>query len=111
MSLQIIIVQRDCLEVAVRDFEENTLVGRNIVGPLGVLATLVIALITVDFREAIRISGSVWEALFIMSAGLSGLWLLKELTDFCRRKRSSKSPSTPKELCDKLLEGSHSQTS
>lgn len=52
------------------------------IAPLGVLMTIVITLLTANFKEQSFLLGpDVWHALFVVSAVLSGCWLLYALKD------------------------------
>lgn len=43
--------------------------------PLGILLPLIAALITANFKD-IGLNSSVWQAIFIISIALSGIWLI-----------------------------------
>ena len=47
--------------------------------PISILLTIIIVLCSSDFKEFLGFSADTWSAVFIMSAGLSTLWLIKTL--------------------------------
>ena len=48
------------------------------IAPLGILITILVVLLTANFKDIIW-SPDTWAALFVLSAGLSFLWLIKSL--------------------------------
>lgn len=44
--------------------------------PLGIFITILLVLVTADFRQAFWLSAAVWHAIFIISAVFSFIWLL-----------------------------------
>ena len=55
--------------------------------PLSILVTITLVLITTNFKSVLGLSADTWAAIFIISAGLNALWLLKSL--FSLRKSIS----------------------
>jgi hypothetical protein len=47
--------------------------------PTGLLIAVVLAFATADFQDFLGIKGNVWEAVFLISAGLSAIWLVRSL--------------------------------
>jgi len=70
-----------CLEEHVKYLEKR----REWLTPFGLLLTLLAALLTASFKD-IGLSASVWQALFILGAIGSGIWLLKSLLQLPKAK-------------------------
>ena len=67
--------------------------------PLALALTLLLALITSNFRSALGVSGDVWNALFIMGFIISVIWLA--FTIYKRQSKSSIADFVNAICCDK----------
>lgn len=64
------------LKVCLMEYLQN-LEKRGVwIAPLGILATIVITLLTADFQDKFYISRYTWQAIFILSAIISSVWLI-----------------------------------
>ena len=71
-----IIITADKLELILRDAKDILISQRDWWTPLGFFSTLLITLLTTDFKNFI-FSANVWYALFIIAIVISLLWLVK----------------------------------
>ena len=71
-----IIITADKLELILRDAKDILISQRDWWTPLGFFSTLLITLLTTDFKNFI-FSANVWYALFIIAIVISFLWLVK----------------------------------
>lgn len=62
---------RLCLNEHLRHMEKK----QAWIAPLGILLTIVLTLITTDFKGALGLDASTWRALFIVAAILCAFWL------------------------------------
>ena len=64
--------------------------------PLGIAVSIVLALISTQFQDAFFLKAAVWEAIFIVSLVLSGVWLARKIY------HGRKIDSSLKTLMDKI---------
>lgn len=70
-------VSRDRLELCLNDHIAQLEASRAWFAPAGILATIVVAFVTCDFKDFIGVGGPTWKA-FFMFAGLAALgWLAR----------------------------------
>ena len=56
--------------------------------PLGIVISIILALISTQFQDAFFLKAAVWEAIFIISLALSSAWLICKIY-YCRTIDSS----------------------
>ena len=64
--------------------------------PLGIAVSIALALISTQFKDAFFFKAAVWEAVFIISLVLSGVWFVRKFY------HSKKIDSSLKKLMDKI---------
>jgi hypothetical protein len=80
----VIVTTEDKVKLALHERQEMFL-GRDAwIAPLGIFLTILLALLTTDFRRFL-LAAHVWEAIFYISGGAAFLWLLLVL---CKRPRN-----------------------
>ncbi|MCS0098218.1 hypothetical protein, partial [Vibrio cholerae] len=47
--------------------------------PLGILITIILVLLTTDFRSAFGLNADTWKAVFLISTAMSAFWLVSSL--------------------------------
>lgn len=75
----VIHITEDKLRLIVGDYEKSWRSRRDWVGPFGILVSVIISIITSDFKGVFGFTGDSIRSLFIMSAIGSGVWLLISL--------------------------------
>jgi hypothetical protein len=88
VSQEVITTTRDKIELVLLK-TEKCLVEKNAwVTPLGLLVTCGVTLMTTDFKDAMGLDASVWNAVFILATIACILWLIKTLyTRFKNREK------------------------
>ncbi|MCI0612012.1 hypothetical protein L0244_03395 [bacterium] len=59
------------------------------IAPLGIFLTLVLALITSDFRQALFLNADVWKAAFLISAAVTLIWLIRTVPAIFRKRKTT----------------------
>jgi hypothetical protein len=72
-------ITHDKLENILLKYLKNIAIIKSWITPLSLLVTLLIAELTATFKEFIGIKASVWEALFLLGAVGSFIWLVVSL--------------------------------
>ena len=77
LTAEVIEITSEKLELILRD-QLSCLTSENSWhAPLGILVTIILVLLTTDFKSSFGLSADTWSAIFIMSTFLSLLWLIK----------------------------------
>jgi len=72
-----IFTTRDRLELCLTHHREKIEIRQQWPVPLGIFMSVILTLLTADFQQKkFGLDGSVWQAIFIIIAGLSGMWLI-----------------------------------
>jgi hypothetical protein len=53
--------------------------------PLGILVTIILVLLTTNFKTSFGLSAEIWNAVFIIACALTGFWFVKAL---CNKNKS-----------------------
>ncbi|EHK8978240.1 hypothetical protein M5216_004482 [Vibrio vulnificus] len=78
LNQEVIKITTDKLKLILKDYLTLMEKKRDWIAPLGIFLTIVVVLSTTTFKVA-YFSAETWEAIFIISAFLSGSWLVKAL--------------------------------
>lgn len=57
--------------------------------PFGVLVTIILAFITTEFKDALHMSKSTWQAIFVISMFLCAGWLARNLLEIWKNKNTN----------------------
>lgn len=76
-SSEVITITQDKLRIALMENSETFRSRDSWIAPLGIFLTLLITLLTTDFKEFI-LEKSVWKAIFYIALLASFCWLIKE---------------------------------
>jgi hypothetical protein len=76
ISKDFIVTTTDKLKNQLNDYQKFQVGKFEWLGPLGILVTLIAALVATDFRDFLNIKGIFWETLFIFALLSSLIWLL-----------------------------------
>jgi hypothetical protein len=71
-----IITTKDKLQICLTDHKDDVEMKREWLTPLGVLLSILLTLLTADFRDAFGISKTLWFAFFFLSALGFGVWFI-----------------------------------
>lgn len=58
------------------------------IAPVCLSVSLVLTLVTANFKDAFGLSKYTWQAIFVIAIGLAGLWSVRELIKLVNRKGS-----------------------
>lgn len=72
-----LVLTEDKVRLCLRDHASNLEQRNSWQAPLGVFLSVVFTLVTTDPKDAFFLSAAVWKAIFVITAGLSGFWLMK----------------------------------
>ena len=75
LSSELIFTSEDKIRLSLMKHEDRLGRKNAWATPLGILSTVVVALITSDFHEFL-FPGPTWQAVFLLSAVITGAWLL-----------------------------------
>lgn len=78
LNQEVIKITTDKLKLILKDYLWQLEKKREWIAPLGIFITIVVVLSTTKFQDA-YFSPDTWKAIFIISALLSGGWLVKSL--------------------------------
>ncbi len=78
LSQQVVKITVDKLSLILHRHASSIEERKGWVAPLGIFLTLLVVLLTTNFKNVIW-SSDTWAALFIFSAGLSFIWLIRSL--------------------------------
>lgn len=85
-------ITEDKLRLIVEEYERSWRSRIEWVGPFGVLVSVVISIVTSEFRGVLGLTGQSIRSLFIIAAIVSGAWLVKSLIkSFRLRKKDTNS--------------------
>lgn len=76
LSQQIIKITVDKLSLILHKHADAIERKKEWIAPLGILLTIIVVLVTATFNNKF-LAAETWAAIFIISAGLVGLWLVK----------------------------------
>ena len=77
MAQEFIIINIDKLKLIIRNHADAIERKNSWIAPLGVFLTLVLSILTTDFKDWF-LKANVWSAIFIIAAILSFGWLIRE---------------------------------
>jgi hypothetical protein len=80
VAQEFIVTTRDKLELCLNRHKEKIAARQQWPVPFGIFVSVLLTLLTADFRQdRFGITGVVWQAIFIIVAVLSGVWLIYSL--------------------------------
>ena len=71
----LILTTSDKLRNQLNEYQKIQVGKLDWVGPLGIVISLIAALVATDFKDTLNIKGDAWEAIFIIALFLSIIWL------------------------------------
>ncbi len=78
VGLTVIVTTEDKVKLLIRDKQDIAKARDAWIAPLGVAVSMLLALISADFRDFV-IAAPVWKAMFIIALLLSVCWLIRTL--------------------------------
>ena len=75
VSQSVVVTTEDKLKICLNDHVKKIEQGKEWLAPFSLLSSLVLSLVTADFKQAV-LSAETWHALFIIASVLSVIWLL-----------------------------------
>lgn len=72
---EVIVITEDRLMLRLREHEAEIRQSRDWLTPFGLLVTIIITLVTADFKPALGLSKDTWAAIFVLGAVSSLVWL------------------------------------
>jgi hypothetical protein len=75
IASDVIITTEDKVKICLLTHVANMEKKKDWIAPLGILITIIITLITTTFNS-LYLGSAVWQAVFVMAAVLSGIWLI-----------------------------------
>lgn len=85
-SQEIIVTTRDKIELVLLKTEKYLAEKNAWVTPLGLLITCGVTLLTTDFKYALGLDASVWNAIFILATIACIFWLIKTIVTQYRNR-------------------------
>jgi len=85
VSQKVILITEDRVRIHLSNHLNKVEKKKGWIAPLGILITIILTLMTSEFRQQNLIfSGTTWEAVFFISALLSGGWLIYAIKKACK---------------------------
>lgn len=78
IDLDVIVITEDKLRICLSGSFKKVEKKKDWIAPFGILITILVALATSTFQNFI-FEGATWQAVFILSAVISGIWLVLSL--------------------------------
>ena len=76
---QIIQITSDKLTIILKEYNESQEKSTDWKNPLSIAITIIIVLLTTEFKNALFIEASVWKAIFVISLAACLIWLIKSV--------------------------------
>lgn len=76
---QIIQITADKLTIILKEYNESQEKSTDWKNPLSIVITVVIVLLTTEFKTALFIDASTWKAIFIISLAACLIWLIRSI--------------------------------
>lgn len=92
-----LIITENKLRLALAERVKNMEKRRSWIAPLGIFLALLLTLLTANFKD-LYFRSSTWQAVFIIGAFISFLWLVFAIFQSCKSK-------SPEDLLDELMQG------
>jgi hypothetical protein len=64
--------------------EAQRITADSVVGPLGILLAVVLALVTADFKNALGVPQGAWEGMFLLAALVAAIWTIYKFLEWRR---------------------------
>lgn len=93
----LIVITENKLRLASAERVKNMEKRRSWIAPLGIFLALLLTLLTANFKD-FYFRSSTWQAVFIIGAFISFLWLVFAIFQSCKSK-------SPEDLLDELMQG------
>ena len=78
VAQDLIITTKDRLKLCLIEHRELQQIKQAWAVPLGILAPIVLTLVTADFKRMLGIEGDTWRAIFIVFGAISLFWLVRD---------------------------------
>jgi hypothetical protein len=98
LKQEIIVTTTDKIKVLINDSKRAVGSKKDWLAPFSILLTIVITLCTCDFKARYGLSKDTWNAIFIVFAVISALWLMKSINKLLKNWRKD----SPEVLIEKL---------
>lgn len=85
LTAEVIEITSEKLEIILREHVDCLAREREWQAPLGILVTILVVLLTTNFKASFGLSADTWTAFFLLCFAVSGIWLVSSLV---RRRRS-----------------------
>lgn len=86
VSQEVIITTEDKVRLCLSEHLKRMEKKRGWIAPLGILMAIVLTLVTTTFKE-FGLSAATWQAIFIVGAVLSGVWLVWSIREAQRSQK------------------------
>jgi Flp pilus assembly protein TadB len=86
VAQEFIMITEDKTYRCLREWKDNIEARNAWIAPLTLLAPLVLAFVTANFKDALGISKNTWQAVFLIGIVLAALWALREIVKRMSRK-------------------------
>ena len=87
INQDVIVISEDRLKLKLIEFEKSKKKLYDWVSPLAIFITLIITLLTADFKAALLLSGEEWNAIFIVLAIAALIWLIVSACNVVSNKK------------------------
>ena len=84
----VIMTTEDKVRLCLNEHAEKLAIRKTWAAPVALFVTIVLAILTADFKDFLSIPKATWHALFIISAVITGAWAVKTIYEAIRTKTS-----------------------
>lgn len=79
LSQEVIMISEDRLKLKLMEYENSRKKIYDWISPLAISITLIVTLITADFKSALFLSGDVWHAIFVLLTIAAFIWFIASI--------------------------------